>query len=185
MRRKPVSDEPQPSVSMGVQAQVREILSTAHTAAAENERQAQAQADETVAQARAEADRVRADAEAAALAYLEDARRRVDAFAQGRVQRISELTDTLLSRAEAIDARLADVEGLQQEVSDLVEALRAAAGAAAAEGSRPAIRLPALEATPERDDRGASELVRAIARELPPRPKRRPDPRRSARPGGV
>ena len=136
------------SVTDAVNAHVAQIVGAAERAALDLQREVERESARRAASVRLEAeedaDRIRAAAEHEAQAYLDDTRLRIDAFASARVERITELTDALLARAEAIQVRLDDAIDLEGQLRDLVSALGAAARAAAAEGSRPAIRLPGI-----------------------------------------
>jgi hypothetical protein len=141
--------EPTPgNVSEALQAHVARIVGAAEEAAAALQREIEQEATRRAAQVTREAledaARVRAEAQAQAQTYLDDMRLRVDTFASARVDRISELTDTLLAAGEAIQARLHGAVDLQVQLRDLLAALGTAARSAAAEGARPGIRLPAM-----------------------------------------
>lgn len=143
-----MTEVPPGNVSDVLQAHVARVVGAAEEAAAalqrEIEREATRRAAEITRDALEDAARVRADAQTQAATYLDDMRLRVDAFASARVDRISELTDTLLASGEAIQSRLHNAVDLQVQLRDLLAALGAAARAAAAEGARPGIRLPAM-----------------------------------------
>jgi hypothetical protein len=89
-----------------------------------------------------DAERLLRRAEGAATDYLDEARRRVDAFAAGRARRISEAADRLLAHAEALADRAERAERLERGIEEVVDALAAAAEAIAAEAARDAITLP-------------------------------------------
>lgn len=174
---------PSGSVTDALQVHVARIIGTAEQAAIELQREVELEAGRRAAAIRAmaqeDADRIRAEAEAQAQAYLDTMRLRVDAFATGRVQRISELTDTLLAKGDAIQARLDDVVSLQTQLGDLLSALSGAARAAAAESTQPGPRLPRVEtggpqapSDAHRDPSDAGGHVQRIAQDLPrsPRP---------------
>lgn len=136
------------SVTAAVNAHIAQIVDAAERAAVDLQREVEQESARRAAAVRLEAeedaDRIRGEAEQEAQAYLDDTRLRIDAFASARVERITELTDALLARAEAIQVRLDDAIDLEGQLRDLVSALGAAARAAVAEGSRPAIRLPGI-----------------------------------------
>jgi hypothetical protein len=128
---------------------------------------AQRAAADARAEAQRDADRIRERAEADAAAALEEARRRVDAFAEGRIRRIREAGDALIAAADDLALRTRQSSRLQRGIEDVVEALAAAAEAIAAEAGRPIIRLPGTGVRPPGDVSGE---VRRVARELPRRP---------------
>jgi hypothetical protein len=141
---------PTDQVTAAVEVHVREILATAERAAAdlqhEVERESLRRAHELRDRAEAEAARIHAEADASASAQLADAHRRIQAFADGRAERLRELSDVLLARAEAIAARLEEAVALQDELRDLAGALQEAAAQTLAEAGRPPVRLPEIAA---------------------------------------
>ena len=101
----------------------------------------------------ADARRIRAEAESEAARHLEEARRQVQAFADARVRRITEISDSLIAAAEAIPARLEQAADVRRQIDELIVALGAAAEQAAREAARPAIRLPGIpEPAPTEED---------------------------------
>jgi hypothetical protein len=84
--------------------------------------------------------------DAEAQRYLEDARRRADAMVESivadRLRQISDLSDTIVGRAEALTVRMADAERIRSQFDSLVVALADAAERLAA--TRPPVtqRLP-------------------------------------------
>ena len=88
-----------------------------------------------------------ADAEAQARSYLEQSRARADQIANERSAGLSELADSLMTRAESV----------KQQSADLIEALEAARAQIAARLSED-VSLPPLEDTP---DAGGSEASAA------------------------
>lgn len=147
---------------------VREVLDAAEQDAAAIRARAGEGAEERALQVRVaaeqDAERLLRTAERAAADYLDEARRRVDAFAAGRARRISEAADRLLAHAEALADRAGRAERLERGIEEVVDALAAAAEAIAAEAARDAITLPA-----------ASERT-AEVRRLTTRPHAVPDP---------
>jgi hypothetical protein len=128
---------------------------------------AQRAAADARAAAERDAERIREQAEAEAAAALEEARRRVDAFAEGRIRRIREAGDALIVAADELAQRTRQSARLQRGIEDVVGALAAAAEAIAAEAGRPIVRLPG---TGDRRPGDAPSEVRRVARELPRRP---------------
>jgi hypothetical protein len=124
-------------------------------------------AAELRAEAERDAERIRARADAEAAAALEQARRRVDAFAEGRIRRIREAGDALIAAADELARRTRQSSRLQHGIEDVMGALAAAAEAIAAEAGRPIVRLPG---TGSRRPGDPSSEVRRVARELPRRP---------------
>jgi hypothetical protein len=170
-----VADDDDPSripsteeLAVSLTSRVREVLAAAEQDAAEIRARADEDAEERALQVRfaaeQDAERLLRRAERAAADYLDDARRRVDAFAAGRARRISEAADRLLAHAEALADRAGRAERLERGVEEVVDALAAAAEAIAAEAARDAITLPA-----------ASERT-AEVRRLTTRPHAVPDP---------
>ena len=127
-------------------SRVRQALAAAEQDAADIRARAGEDAEERARQIRAaaeqDAERLLRRAEREAADYLEDARRRVDAFAAGRARRISAVADRLLAHADALAARAQRAERLHRGIDEVVDALAAAAEAVAAEARRDAIALP-------------------------------------------
>jgi len=170
-----VADDDDPSripsaeeLAASLTQRVRMVLAAAEHDAAAIRAGAEAEAEERVRvrllAAEQDAERLVRQAERVAADHLEDARRRVDAFAAGRARRISAAADRLLAHTEALADRAERAERLQRGVESVVEALAAAAEAIAAEAARDAIALPRA------GDRGA-EVTR-----LTTRPHAVPDP---------
>ena len=128
---------------------------------------AQRAAADVRAEAERDARRIRESADAEAAAALEEARRRVDAFAEGRIRRIREAGDSLIVAADELAQRTRQAGRLQRGIEDVVAALAAAAEAVAAEAGRPIVRLPGTGNRPPGDP---SSEVRRVARDLPRRP---------------
>ncbi len=166
---------PSGSVTEALQAHVARIIGTAEQAANDLQREVEAGAAQRAAAVRAQAEsdaarihaaaeaaaaRIHADAEARAQAYLEEMRRRGEAVANARVDRITELTDTLIAKGEAIQPRLDEAVEMQTQLRALLSALAGAAEAAAAESARPPLRLPrVLEAARPLDASDSGGLV--------------------------
>lgn len=182
------SPTPPISVSSVVDQHVREILAVAEAAARDLQREVEEasviRGTELRAAAERDAQAIRLAAQRQAADYLEDCRRRSEAFAVGRITRLQDLSDGLLARAEAIRGRLPEAEELHENLQDLVAALASAARAAATEAARPAIDLPPLVADADEPEAEAEadaptsppEQVREAARELPRLPRRPTQP---------
>lgn len=74
-----------------------------------------------------EATRLREEARVEAAGYLDNARRRADGLVAERQRRISELSDELVAKSEAVIARLDDAAPVRQGFENLVRALGDAA----------------------------------------------------------
>jgi hypothetical protein len=94
----------------------------------------------------AEAAQLREDAREEARRYLDYSRRRGDALLAERQRRISELSDELMSKAEAVVGRLDDAAPVRENFENLVRALGATAARLSeeAEGTRPEWEPPAF-----------------------------------------
>ncbi len=140
---------PQTDVSGPVGARVQQIIAEAERSAmdlrAEVETEVFAMGRDIRARAEADAELIRAHAEEEAERQLDQAQRRIEAFASTRIERISTLTDELMARAEAIATKVAEADQLRLELEEMVHALRLAAQAANAEVARPPIRLTARD----------------------------------------
>jgi hypothetical protein len=180
-------------LAASVAERVREVMAAAERAAAQMRASAQADVEERARQIRLaaeqDAERLLRSAERVAQDHLDEAIRRVDAFAAGRARRISAVADRLLAHAEALADRAERAGRLERGVEEVVEALAAAAEAVAAEARRPPIPLPGVlqhraevtrlttrpHAVPDPDPEPAAgddagEHVRQIASALPRRP---------------
>ena len=140
------------SVSAEVAERVRAVLSAAESAAVALRHEA-----EQDAQMRRRA----VDEEARHM--LEDARRDADAFLEERRRRISELSDTILERAEQIVARLDRADDVRRQLQELVDALGRTAEELAREATRaaprPAGAEPVAPPTPEEPPIAETEPV--------------------------
>lgn len=85
-----------------------------------------------------EAEDLRAQAREEARRYLEDAQRRADDMVRRRQQRIGELSDDLLAKAEAVVSRLDSAAPVREGFESLVRALGGAAERLSGEISEPA-----------------------------------------------
>ena len=74
-----------------------------------------------------EAVRLHAEAKADAARYAERARHHIDHLVHERQRRISELSDELIAKSEAVVGRLDDAEPIRRGFENLVEALGDAA----------------------------------------------------------
>jgi hypothetical protein len=148
-----VADDDDPSrtpsaeeLAASLASRVRQVLAAAEADAAALRARAGEDAQERALQVRfaaeQDAERLLRRAERAAADYLEEARRRIDAFATGRARRMSATADRLLAHAEALADRAERAERLERGIQDVVEALATAAEAIAAEAARDAIALP-------------------------------------------
>jgi hypothetical protein len=131
-----------------VAARVQEILASAHDTAETVREQAAAATREMIAQAQQTVDgdteRIRRDVEARAAQYLAECHRRVDAFADARVRRLRELSDSLIEQTDALHGRFDQVVRLKRQLDDLIEVLGDATEQVARELKRPPITLPTL-----------------------------------------
>ncbi|KAA0274960.1 MAG: hypothetical protein EDQ89_01080, partial [Acidobacteria bacterium] len=91
-----------------------------------------------------EAGRLREEARIDAMRQLDDARRRADELVAERQRRIAAVSDELLSKSEAVVARLEDAEPVRAGFENLVRALGDAAERLAREagGAPPAPAAP-------------------------------------------
>jgi hypothetical protein len=126
--------------------QVHQIIRTAERAAVQLRADAEVDAQDHASQIRLAAEedaaRLLRRAEDEARDYLDDARRRVDAFAQGRARRMAAAADRLLVHVEALAARTERAARLKHGIDAVIDALAAAAEAVAAEAQRGPIELP-------------------------------------------
>ncbi|HEY5196087.1 MAG TPA: hypothetical protein VIJ51_03565 [Solirubrobacteraceae bacterium] len=160
-----------------VAARVQDILASAHDTAESVREQAAAATRDMIAQAQATVDRdterIRRDVEARAAQYLAECHRRVDAFADARVRRLRELSDSLIEQTDALHGRFAQVVRLSEQLDALIASLGGAAEQTAREVKRPAISLPTMaqfhgEAGGESTDRAAGLQPAALAADAAP-----------------
>lgn len=192
---------PQPvggdDLAAAVNARVAAILEDARAQAEDLQAEVEAEAARRAVEVRLDAEedaaRIRAEAQEDAADYLDNARRRVDRFAQGRIQRLTDLADDLAARAGDLQLRLDQTLAVKDQLDALVETLRVAAQDAAAEASRPPVALPGLtsdelgDVVAPRDEAPATTQEPAPDAPAPvavpaPAPVPRPAPRPPARP---
>ncbi len=129
--------------------QLRETLDAAQRSAAQLRTQVEAEAIRQAAEIRLAADedaaRIRRGAEARAAEYLRDAHQRVDAFTQGRVARLSELTDELLAGAQEVRGRLNEAGDVAERLRDLIDTLGVVGQVAAHEARDAGLTLPSID----------------------------------------
>jgi len=118
-------------LASSVAGRVQRIVASAEQAAAEVHRDAESSAQEYAdarrAAAEADAERIRRDAEALVGGWLAESRERIDAFTQGRLGRLAELSEGLVAHAEALEERMGSAAALRGHVDELVQALAEAA----------------------------------------------------------
>lgn len=135
-------------LTASVAARVQDILASAHETAEGVREQAAAATRDMLAQAQATVDRdterIRRDVEARAAQYLAECHRRVDAFADARVRRLRELSDSLIEQTDALHGRFAQVVRLSEQLDSLLASLGGAAEQTAREVRRPEISLPTM-----------------------------------------
>lgn len=129
--------------------QLRETLAAAQRSATQLRRDVEEEATRRAAEIRLAAEkdaaRVRREAEARATGYLREAHERVDAFTQGRVARLSQLTDELLTSAQDVRTRLDEVGDVAERLRNLIDTLGVVAEVAARETHDAALTLPSIE----------------------------------------
>jgi hypothetical protein len=139
-----------------VAARVQDILASAHETAESVREQAAAATRDMIAQAQATVDRdterIRRDVEARAAQYLAECHRRVDAFADARVRRLRELSDSLIEQTDALHSRFGQIVRLSEQLDGLIASLGGAAEQTARELKRPAISLPTVAQFHGEDD---------------------------------
>jgi len=129
--------------------QLRETLAAAERSAAQLRNEVEEEASRRAAEIRLAAEqdaaRVRRQAEASAAEYLRAAHERVDAFTQGRVARLGELTDELLTSAQDVRTRLKEAGDVAARLRDLIDTLGVVAEIAAREAHEATLTLPSIE----------------------------------------
>jgi ribonuclease Y len=115
--------EEQPSVASKIEAIYADAERSANALREEIEQAARKRADEVEAASQRKAAQVRAEAEAQAAQYLADCRARIDAFAEQRIRRLTELTEELIEQAEGIQERFEAADTVKRQLYDLVAAL--------------------------------------------------------------
>jgi hypothetical protein len=133
-------------VSASIVPRIKAVLTAAEQTAAivaeEAESEAGRRTAEILAAAETDANRIRHEAARRVEDYLTATRRRIDAFATARIERITELTEELLEAASSIQERLEQATHVQQQVHTMIEALGNLAEAVAAEVAQPSPTLP-------------------------------------------
>jgi hypothetical protein len=104
--------EARESFAMDVGERVRHIVAAA-----------EAEANAILHDAESDAQILRREAEAEALQYLDEAKRRADALVSDRFERLSDLSDAIVDRAETVVDRLDGADALRRQLDMLVEAL--------------------------------------------------------------
>lgn len=133
-------------VSTTIVPRIKAVLTAAEQTAAivaeEAESEAGRRTAEILAAAEADANRIRREATRRVEDYLAATRRRIDAFAAARIERITELTEGVLEAAESIQERLEQATQVQQQVHAMIAALGNVAEAVAQEVAEPSPTLP-------------------------------------------
>jgi hypothetical protein len=133
-------------VSASIVPRIKAVLTAAEQTAAivteEAESEAGRRTAEIVAAAEVDANRIRHEAARRVEDYLAATRRRIDAFAAARIERISELTEEVLEAAGAIQERLEQATEVQRQVHAMIETLGNLAEAVAGEAAQPSPTLP-------------------------------------------
>ncbi len=139
-------------VSTSIVPRIKAVLTAAEQTAAivteEAETEAGRRTAEIVAAAQLDANRIRHEATRRVEDYLAATRRRIDAFATARIERITELTEGVLEAAESIQERLEQATQVQQQVHAMIEALGNVAEAVAQEVATPSPTLPQAPSAP-------------------------------------
>jgi DNA anti-recombination protein RmuC len=128
-----MTPEENPSVASRIEAIYADAERSATALREEIEQDARRRGHEVVQAAHRKADQIRAEAEAQAAQYLADCRSRIDAFAEERIRRLTELTDELIEHAEGILERFEAADTVKRQLYDLVSALGRTAEAVARE----------------------------------------------------
>jgi hypothetical protein len=122
------------------------VLAAAEQSAAlvaqEAETEASRRTNEVIAGAYADAERIRREATRRVEEYLAASRRRIDAFAAARIERITELTEGVIEASGSIQDRFEQAAAVQREVHAMVEALGTVAEAVAGEVAKASPTLP-------------------------------------------
>lgn len=152
-------------VSTTIVPRIKAVLTAAEQTAAivaeEAETEAGRRTAEIIAAAEADANRIRHEATRRVEDYLAATRRRIDAFAAARIERITELTEGVLEAAESIQSRLEQATHVQQQVHAMIEALGNVAEAVAQEVAQPSPTLPQAPSGPVRPAAAGSSNGRA------------------------
>jgi hypothetical protein len=143
-------------VTNSIVPRIKAVLTAAEQTAAlvaeEAESEASRRAGEVLAGAEADGERIRREATRRVEEYLAASRRRIDAFATARIERITELTEGVIEASASIQERFEQAASIQREVHAMVEALGTVAEAVAREA---ALASPALPRPPAGPDHGA------------------------------
>jgi hypothetical protein len=133
-------------VSASIVPRIKAVLTAAEQTAAivaeEAESEAGRRTAEIIAAAEVDANRIRHEATRRVEDYLAATRRRIDAFAAARIERITELTEEVLQAAGAIQERLEQATEVQRQVHAMIATLGDLAEAVAAEAAQPSPTLP-------------------------------------------
>jgi hypothetical protein len=147
-------------VTNSVVPRIKAVLTAAEQTAAlvaeEAESEASRRVSELLAGADADADRIRREATRRVEEYLAASRRRIDAFATARIERIAELTEGVIEASASIQDRFEQAASIQREVHAMVEALGSVAEAVAREASMASPELPRPPAGSTLDEGGPS-----------------------------
>jgi hypothetical protein len=135
------------SIAPRIKAVLTAAEQTAALVAQEAESEASRRTNEVMAGAYADAERIRREATRRVEEYLAASRRRIDAFATARIERISELTEGVIEASTSIQDRFEQAAAIQREVHTMVEALGTVAEAVAREASQASPTLPAPPAS--------------------------------------
>jgi hypothetical protein len=147
-------------VTNSIVPRIKAVLTAAEQTAAlvaeEAESEASRRTREVLAGAEADGERIRREATRRVEEYLAASRRRIDAFATARIERITELTEGVIEASASIQERFEQAAAIQREVHAMVEALGTVAEAVAREAALASPALPRPPAEPERGEGGPS-----------------------------
>ncbi len=147
-------------VTNSIVPRIKAVLTAAEQTAAlvaeEAESEASRRAGEVLAGAEADGERIRREATRRVEEYLAASRRRIDAFATARIERITELTEGVIEASASIQERFEQAAAIQREVHAMVEALGTVAEAVAREAALASPALPRPPVEPDRGDGGPS-----------------------------
>lgn len=159
-------------VSTTIAPRIKAVLAaaeqTAVIVAEEAETEAGRRTAEILAAAEMDANRIRHEATRRVEEYLAATRRRIDAFAAARIERVTELTEGVLEAAESIQERLEQATHVQQQVHAMIEALGNVAEAVAQEVAQPSPTLPQAPTGPVSPTGVGSSNGRATVEEFAP-----------------
>jgi hypothetical protein len=145
MSAKPMSAKRE-LVTNSIVPRIKAVLTAAEQTAAlvaeEAESEAGRRTSELLAVADADAERIRREATRRVEEYLAASRRRIDAFATARIERITELTEGVIEAAASIQERFEQAATIQREVHAMLEALGSVAEAVASEAAQASPTLP-------------------------------------------